>query len=70
MKDETVRLITGIYEIFERENPPMLDAYIAAMSIAASIAANNGVTEEEFIRDCKDSFADGKAVSITKFTIN
>lgn len=69
-KDDTTKLVVGIYKLFEEQNPHMLDAYVATMSIAASIAARYGITSEEFLRDCKASFADGETASNMKFTIN
>ena len=70
MKDETTDLIVNIYKIFHEKESNMFDAYVATMSIAASIAARHGITSEEFIRDCKDCFADGETVSKTGVTIN
>ena len=69
-KDDTTKLVVGIYKLLEEQNPHTFDAYVATMSIAATIAARNGITEEEFIRDCKDCFADGKTVSKMGVTIN
>ena len=70
MKDETTDLIVNIYKIFHDKESNMFDAYVATMSIAATIAARHGITSEEFIRDCKDCFADGETVSKTGVTIN
>jgi hypothetical protein len=70
MKEETTQLITDIYGIFQEREANMFDAYVATMSIAASIAANHGVTEDEFLRDCRESFEDGSTVSKMNFTIN
>ncbi len=67
-KEETTQLIVDIYKIFHDKESNMFDAYLATLSITASIAATHGVTEEEFLRDCKDSFADGQ--KIDSITIN
>ena len=67
-KEETTQLIVDIYKIFHDKESNMFDAYLATLSITASIAATHGVTEEEFLRDCKDSFADGQ--KIDNITIN
>ena len=69
-KDDTTKLVIGIYKLLEEQNPHMLDAYVATMSVAATIAARHGITKEEFMRDCKDCFADGETVSKTGVTIN
>lgn len=70
MKEDTTKLIIEIYKIFHDKESNMFDAYLATLSIAASIAANHGVTESEFLRDCKDCFADGETVKMQSFTIN
>jgi len=67
-KEETTQLIVDIYKIFHDKESNMFDAYLATLSITASIAATHGVTEEEFLRDCKESYADGKTVD--SVTIN
>lgn len=67
-KEKTTQLIVDIYEMFYERESNMFDAYLATLSITASIAATHGVTEEEFLRDCKDSFADGQ--KIDRITIN
>lgn len=70
MKEETTQLIMDIYGIFHEREANMFDAYVAAMSIASSIAANHGITEEEFLRDCKECFADGATVDKMNLTLN
>ena len=70
MKEETTKIVVEIYKIFHDAEANVFDAYVATMSIAASLAANHGITEEEFLRDCKDCFADGKTVDKMSFTIN
>lgn len=70
MKEETTQLIMDIYGIFHTRESNMFDAYLATLSIACSIAANHGITEEEFLRDCKECFADGVTVDKMNFTIN
>lgn len=67
-KKETTELVTDIYKIFYDKESNMMAAYVATMSIASSIAQSIGITQEEFLRDCKDSFADGETVG--KVTIN
>ena len=67
-KEKTTQLIVDIYKMFYDRESNMFDAYLATLSITASIAATHGVTEQEFLRDCKESFADGK--TIDPVTIN
>jgi hypothetical protein len=69
-KNDTTKLVIGIYKLLEEQNPHMLDAYVATMSVAATIAARYGITSEEFIRDCTDCFADGETVSKKGITFN
>ena len=67
-KKETTELVTDIYKIFYDKESNMMAAYVATMSIASSIAQSIGITQEEFLRDCKDSFSDGETIG--KITIN
>ena len=59
MKDETTNLIIGIYGLFHEQEVTMLDAFIATMSIACSIARSHDMSKESFLQECEECFGDG-----------
>ena len=60
MNDETIELVIGIYDMFQEQEVTMLEAFIATLSIACTIARNHNMSKENFLQECEDCFEDGE----------
>ncbi len=60
MSDETTKLVIGIYDVFQEQEVTMLEAFMATLSIATSIAKSHNMSKENFLKECEDCFGDGE----------